>query len=456
MATQNSTNLRSSYNNPTFKPFQSGCSMCYPSTDYSNTNTSSMQYGGNKKSLISNLPGKNLYKDTDFLVQPDKLVKDNYSISFNTSGGTKKKTAKKNIKGGADGKHMMQSEESHMNGGKKTLSNKKAKKNIKGGADGEHMMQSEESHMTGGKKTSSNKKVKKNIKGGADSEHMMQSEESHMTGGKKTAKKNIKGGEKISIMNGGKKNKILKKMKGGEESWGATGMPAQFYNPKVPLASYPFNSGLNAKSMHGPIDPKDVGVGMLAPFNTSKSQNGNTNWVTKIGGKKNSKKQHGKGLIPYMSDDIVKNVQKGVDNGIDKVEVFFDKLKKDYVNSVQKAASVKIGNQRLVKGGSKKNSKKIIKNKKGGDGSDFISTLNSRGPSNAPDQYWGVNGEKWFRQFNKTANYIPNSKLAKAATPKLLEGPTNEAVVGFNAYSDIFAPIKGGKSKSKNALKKKK
>ena len=32
-------------------------------------------------------------------------------------------------------------------------------------------------------------------------------------------------------------------MKGGEESWGATGMPSQFYNPKKPLVGYPANSG---------------------------------------------------------------------------------------------------------------------------------------------------------------------------------------------------------------------
>jgi len=44
-------------------------------------------------------------------------------------------------------------------------------------------------------------------------------------------------------------------MKGGEESWGATGMPPQFYDPKAPLASFPSNSGKGAKSAYGAIQP---------------------------------------------------------------------------------------------------------------------------------------------------------------------------------------------------------
>ena len=137
-------------------------------------------------------------------------------------------------------------------------------------------------------------------------------------------------------------------------------------------------------------------------------------------------------------------------------------MKRDYVKSVQKAASIKIGNQRLIQGGAKtkttkkvvkKAKKNVVKKKKGGNGSDFISTFNSRGPSNAPDNYWGVNGEKWFRQFNKTANYIPNSKLAQAATPKLLAGPMNEKVVGYNSFESTFSPIRVGKKT--NAKKKK-
>jgi len=298
-----------------------------------------MQYGGSNKSLISNLPGKNLYKPVNYSVPVDKLIKDNFGIGYTTSAGGSK-----------------------MNSHKVKLMLKKTTKKIMKGGEEHQMMHSEESSLSGGKKK---KTTKKKMKGGEEHQ-MMHSEESSMSGGKKkkTTKKTTK-----------------KKMKGGEESWGATGMPIQFYDPKAPLANYPFNSGLNAKSAYGPVDPKDVGVGMLAPMNTSKN-------------------------TPIPVSFLISQT-----------------------------------------GGKKK--PKTFKNKKGGNGSDFVSTLNSRGPSNAPDMYWGIDGEKWFRQFNKTANYIPNSQLAKAATPKLLEGPKNDAVIGYNAFSDAFAPIKGGKSKSK-------
>jgi hypothetical protein len=75
--------------------------------------------------------------------------------------------------------------------------------------------------------------------------------------------------------------------------------------------------------------------------------------------KKNMKNkiQHGGkitfNLIPAFHDDMITNVQNSVESGINKVEDFFGKLKQDYVYSVQKAASVKIGDQRLIQGGNK-------------------------------------------------------------------------------------------------------
>jgi hypothetical protein len=74
--------------------------------------------------------------------------------------------------------------------------------------------------------------------------------------------------------------------------------------------------------------------------------------------KKTDKKIHKGGkitfnLIPPFHDDIITNVQNNVEAGINKVEDFFGKLKQDYVYSVQKAASVKIGDQRLIQGGNK-------------------------------------------------------------------------------------------------------
>ena len=80
--------------------------------------------------------------------------------------------------------------------------------------------------------------------------------------------------------------------------------------------------------------------------------------------KKNKIQQGGKinfDLIPPFHDNIITSVQDSVDAGINDVEVFFEKLKQDYVYSVQKAASVKIGDQRLIQGGTKiKNKTKIV------------------------------------------------------------------------------------------------
>jgi hypothetical protein len=69
---------------------------------------------------------------------------------------------------------------------------------------------------------------------------------------------------------------------------------------------------------------------------------------------------------------------------------------------------------------------KTKKTSKGGGGSDWMSSVNSRGNSAAPDSYWGYPGELWFRQFNKTGEYIPNSQLAFAAAP-ISTCPDNES-----------------------------
>ena len=84
------------YNTPDFTPFQSGCSKCYPSTDFVKQN------GGNK-SLISTKAGKNFFKTPNFNVPMKTLVKNNSGKSYNTSaGGSKKKSNSKYMNGGND------------------------------------------------------------------------------------------------------------------------------------------------------------------------------------------------------------------------------------------------------------------------------------------------------------------------------------------------------------------
>jgi hypothetical protein len=176
----------------------------------------------------------------------------------------------------------------------------------------------------------------------------------------------------------------------------------------------------------------------------------------------NSKQTGGKDLMKKMSPEPIIKAQKVTTGMIDGAIGLLNTIVKGYDKSLKEASNIKIGNQRLIKGGKKSSPKKLKKTKKpkkksvakkpkkkvvakkpkkkalrkrkykGGDGSDFALTLGSRGNASAPDDYWGVNGKTWFRQFNKTGQYIPNSRLAEAATPLLLSGPNNDIVMGYD------------------------
>jgi hypothetical protein len=176
--------------------------------------------------------------------------------------------------------------------------------------------------------------------------------------------------------------------------------------------------------------------------------------------KKKKVQKGGDGPIPEISSGPISSVQGGINGAIGSFSSFMAKLDQDYEKSLDVVKSIKIGNQRLIQEGGKKKVKKSStkstkkstkksstkkstkksstkkstkksKKQKGGDGSDFATTLSSRGPSNAPDDYWGVPGQTWFRQFNKTGEYIPNSQLAQAATPSLI-GQESSCVSGYD------------------------
>jgi hypothetical protein len=326
-----------------------------------------------------------------------------------------------------------------------------------------------------------------------------------------------------------KKKKRSKKQKGGQESSGATPMDMRFFNPNATLLNASDSSGMGVNSAYGIIDPKDVGSGMLAPYTTSTSKTANHSSGQQTGGKKSkvkktkksksmmnkimkkmsnikksilpsdkkkksskkSKKQRGgdndelpgydvsdnlspydnlkqkggKELMKKMSPAPIIKAQNLTTGMIDDAIDVLNTIVKGYDKSLKEASNIKIGNQRLIKGGKKSSPKKSKKSspkkskksspkkskksspkkskkssskkrpkkyKGGSNGSDFALTLASRGPANAPDKFWGVDGETWFRQFNKTGQYIPNSRLAEAATPQLLSGPNNNIVMGYD------------------------
>jgi hypothetical protein len=303
-------------------------------------------------------------------------------------------------------------------------------------------------------------------------------------GNKKVSGKKVSGkkvsGKKVS----GKKVSGKKSMKGGMESSGATSMDSRFFNPELSVTSYNELSGNSVMSAYGPIKSGNIGTGMLAPY-TSSSKSTNQNTDLRTGGSKRNKMKGGRrGPIPEISSGPISNIQGKLTGAMDSFSGFMQKLDSDYLKSVQYTKSIKIGNQRLIKegGSSKKESskkesskkesskkesskkesskkesskkesskkesskkesskKKLIK-KGGGNGSDFALTLNSRGPVNAPDDYWGVPGEQWFRQFNKTGDYIPNSKLAYAATPLLAGDGNNNSVTGYDERTIQYTSV---------------
>ena len=228
-----------------------------------------------------------------------------------------------------------------------------------------------------------------------------------------------------------------KAMRGGN----ATGLPAQYFDPKIPTPSYAADSGKGMMTAYGAANPKDVGVGMLAPYNAS--ANGPRASMVKTGGVRISK----------MSDSAVTGVKNVIDKSFDGMDHFFKKVEDSYNKSVKSAENVKIGDQNLIHNGGKKKkaTKKTTSSKKkstkrrsmkGGSGSDYATTLSSRGPVNAPDNMWGVDGEKFFRQFNKTGEYIPNSQLAVAAAPQsTTSGITNGIVKGYDNFGQSWAPV---------------
>ena len=101
--------------------------------------------------------------------------------------------------------------------------------------------------------------------------------------------------------------------------------------------------------------------------------------------------------------------------------------------------------------------RKQRKSKKGG-GSDYLMVHNSRGNVITTDS-GGSNGLSSFRQFTKTGQYIPNSKLTAAAAPisagiakDMSVPPTGHA---YDPHASTLGSLTGGKRKKKTTTKPK-
>ena len=368
------------------KPFQSSGGICYPSTDYSKYYSQQQQKGGSgaysKDSLIPNLPGKDMYVAPQFERKLDStFYKENLGVDYATAFGGKRRR----------------------------------------------------------RSTSKSKKTTK----------------------KKTTKKKT----------------TKRKMRGGS----VTGLPSSYFNASAPVASYGSDSGKGMMTAYGPTDPKDIGQGLLAPYNanpagnqasmmktggkkrTSRSRSSSRSRTTK-GKKKTTKKRSsskrkmkgGFARVPKMSDSAVTGVQKVVGGTVDTLNSFMKNLETKFNQSVKASENVKIGEQRLIQqqGGKKKKrstskskkpkktSTKRRRSMKGGNGSDYSTTINSRGPANYPDNGW-YKGEQLFRQFSKSGEYIPNSQLPYAAAPiSTMSNPNPQNIItGFDNLGQPWAPI---------------
>ncbi len=512
----------SSYGTSNFAPFQSGCSKCYPSTDYYNMERINHN-GGN--SLIPTSTGQDLYKSTNYDVSMNELTKNNMGVSFATAFGGKKKslkkttTKKKSVKKTTTKKKSVK-KTSKKKSVKKTSKKTTKKRSLKGGSDNDFSDNDIGVDMLYHIDNNQHQTVKSG--GNADSftdndigvdmlypiddivkkggKKKKTSAKKKTVSKKKTSSKKKTGSKKKTTI---KKKKTVSKKKSSMKGGNATSMEQRFYDENMAQNNYPANSGNGIMSAYGAIEANDIGVGMLAPFTASTSSTANHNTMMKTGGRKNNKKHNGGG-IPNISDSPVSSVQNTMNNAINGFNGYMKKLDDDYIKSTVALKNMRIGGQRLLKGGkkstkktltkksvkkvlkkstkktlkkkpvkkvlkkstkktlkkkpvkkvtkkstkktltkkpvkkvTKKSTKKTLKNKlmkmfKGGDGSDWASSLGSRGPASTPDDMWGVSGETWFRQFNKTGEYIPNSQLPYAATPELAGTNNSGIVTGYD------------------------
>ncbi|MFY7987405.1 MAG: hypothetical protein ACOVNP_00880 [Flavobacterium sp.] len=116
------------------------------------------------------------------------------------------------------------------------------------------------------------------------------------------------------------------------------------------------------------------------------------------------------------------------------------------ISTKKSSTKKKSTKSKVTKGKSVKS--KGVKKMRGGGGSDWLSTVNSRGNVAGPNDHWGVSGAKWFDQFEKSGDYNSMSdlrrgsyELQKAASqaPKVPSGFDSNAQTHllFNPKGDL-------------------
>lgn len=271
-------------------PFQSGCSTCNKSSDYSRVD------GLNKPSSSADLKN-NGYTGNVQKPQAHDLMSSNWGVVTNSTGGAKKKKSKKSKKKAVkrSGKKVVRRSKKVVKKSSKKVV-RRSKKIVRRSIS--RVKKSGKRIVKGSKKLikRSATGVKRTINGVSRTVRRVS---------KPVVNKiknlgrllGIKVSKKSKKVKKSKRVKKSKKQRGGDSNWGSTGMPSRWYNPKAPSisnnASNP-NAGGGLATNKGLIvhnlTDKNFGTpskytGKVEPYNPSASE-----WASVSGGAKKKKK----------------------------------------------------------------------------------------------------------------------------------------------------------------------
>jgi len=232
---------------------------------------------------------------------------------------------------------------------------------------------------------------------------------------------------------------------------GGTELASEYYTSAQQGSYAPYNASKNEKCGDGHRGGRGMN-GSLSQMEGRRSQNqGSLNaadQATRGGGCGCGYKPRTSGTKRGGSDGYYADTVTGDDPVVETEE----KLDGQLDGGAKKKRSSSKGPKKATKpkSSSSKGAKKPARKHKGGDdsagvGSDFATTLASRGPCNYPD---GKSADL-FRIFNKTSEFIPNSMLKYAAAP-ISTGYSPDPNPYPRAFNDDFI---GGTKKTKTAKK---
>jgi hypothetical protein len=241
---------------------------------------------------------------------------------------------------------------------------------------------------------------------------------------------------------------------------GGTELASEYYTSAQQGSYAPYNASKNEKYGGGHLGGRGMN-GSLSQMEGRRSQNqGSLNaaeYSTRGGNCGCAYKPRTSGTIRGGSDGYYADTITGDDPVVEKISTLNGQLdggtrkaKKEPNQRSSSKEAKKATKARSSSKGTKSKSKTSSQKHKGGDdsagvGSDFATTLASRGPCNYPD---GKSADL-FRIFNKTSEFIPNSMLKYAAAP-ISTGYSPDPNPYPRAFNDDFI----GGTKKKKLVKK--